>query len=137
MGSPGAESSAGQALVGRTVIADPEQVRSVAMSAASSPLRRCARAERTGAAEGGERERLVAGGNSGELDRRMPEGCVAGGERAGRGGEGGRAVTYVAQPVLHVHHRPVAVLGLLRSKDTSGWCRIIRFIAEIVDIDVE
>jgi len=64
MGSPGAESSAGQALVGWPVIVDPEQVRSVALPAASSPLRPRRRAERTGAAGGGERERLVAGGNN-------------------------------------------------------------------------
>jgi len=38
--------------------------------------RRCT--ERTGAAGGGERKHLVAGGNSGELERRMPEGRVAG-----------------------------------------------------------
>jgi len=59
-------------------------------------------AERTGPAGDGERERLVAGGNSGESERCMPgprrraeerEGRVAGGERDGRGGEGGRAVT--------------------------------------------
>jgi len=60
---------------------------------ATPPLRPRRRAERTGAAGGGERERLVAGGNSEELDRRMPEGRVAGGESAGRGGADGQAVT--------------------------------------------
>jgi len=85
------------------VIADPEQVRRVAMSAA--PLLRPRRhAERRGAAGGGEREHLVAGGNSGELERRMPEGRVAGGERAGRGGKGGRAVTtHLLQIKLHFY----------------------------------
>jgi len=62
MGRSGAESSAGQALVGWTVIADPEQVRRVALSAASSPMRPRRRAGRTGVAGGGEREHLVAGG---------------------------------------------------------------------------
>jgi len=51
---------------------------------------------------GGERESLVARGNSGEPERRMHgarrgaegrEGRIAGGERGGRGGEDGRAVT--------------------------------------------
>jgi len=49
-----------------------------------------------------ERESLVARGNSGEPEHRMPgarrgaeerEGRVAGGERGGRGGEDERAVT--------------------------------------------
>jgi len=53
----------------------------------------------------GERESLVARGNSGEPGRRMPgarrgaeelEGRVAGGEIGGRGGEDGRAVTMIA-----------------------------------------
>jgi len=89
MGSPGAESRAGQAFIGWPVIADHEQVRGVALPAASSPLRPRRRAERTGAAGGGERDRLVAGGNYGELDRRLPGGRVVGRERSGRGGESG------------------------------------------------
>jgi len=96
MGSPGAESSAGQAFVGWPVIVDTEQVRGVALPAVSSPLCPRRRAERTGAARGGERDRLVAGGNSGELDHRMPEGRGGRGggrERSGRGGESGQAVT--------------------------------------------
>jgi len=45
MGSPGAESRAGQVFVGWPVIVDREQVRGVALPAASSPLRRCARTD--------------------------------------------------------------------------------------------
>jgi len=41
MGSPGAESSAGQVFVEWPVIADREQVRGAALPAASLPLRRC------------------------------------------------------------------------------------------------
>jgi len=119
MGSPGAESRAGQAFVGWPVIADHEQVRGAALPAASSPLRR--RAERTGAAGGGERDRLVAGGNSGELDRRLPEGCVVGRERSGRGGESGRAVTQ--SPLHHYQTLSRSREHIIKSStpSSSGW----------------
>jgi len=45
----------------------------------------------------------VAGGNSRELDRRMPEGRVAGGESAGRGGEDGRAITHLIDYKWQLH----------------------------------
>jgi len=56
----------GQAFVGWLVIVDREQVWGAALPAASSPLRRytCADAPRRRAAGGGDRDRLVAGGNS-------------------------------------------------------------------------
>jgi len=54
-------------------------------------LRRCAK--ETGAAGGGDRDLLVAGGNSGYSDRRLPGGRVVERDRSGRGGESGRAVT--------------------------------------------
>jgi len=93
MESPGAESSAGQAFVGWPVIADCEQVQGTTLPAASSPLRRCA--TETGAAGGGGRDLLVAGGNSRDLDRRLPGGRVVERDRSGRGGESGRAVTHM------------------------------------------
>jgi len=44
----------------------------------------------------------VGDANSGELDCHMPEGRVAGGESAGRGGEDGRAVT----TMMHTRNFP-------------------------------
>jgi len=57
------------------------------------PLHLRRRAKDTGAAAGGDRDRLVAGGNSGDFDLRLPGGRVVARDMSGRGGESGRAVT--------------------------------------------
>jgi len=71
MGRSGTESSAGTAFVGWRVIADPEQVRRVALSAASSPLRRSAAVPARTRREdrGGGGWRTGASGGRGELRR--------------------------------------------------------------------